>query len=108
MLNFLLNSNDLFFSPNNSNIMLTENTMMKTKNKKSYKVNSTICKDKNKPSYLLPVEINSPEYTYDFHTAVKKMVSNISKTENYDDKLIKLLLDKNVIKKCDLVNPLFT
>lgn len=77
--------------------------MLKTKLKKSSKVNSTINKDKNKPNYMLPVEITSAEYTYDFHTAIKKMVSNISKTENYDFKLIKLLLDKEVIKKSDLV-----
>ena len=82
---------------------MTENTLLKTKNKKAFKVNSTIGKDKNKPNYMLPLEMNSAEYTYDFHTAIKKMVSNISKTEKYDGKLIKLLLDKKVIKKSDLV-----
>ncbi len=102
VLNFLLNSNDLFFSPNNSNILMTENTMLKTK-KKAYKVNSSLNKQKIKPNYMLTNETNSAEKTYDFHTAVKKMVTNLSKNEGNDDKLIKLLINKKELEKSDIV-----
>jgi hypothetical protein len=81
---------------------MTENTMLKTK-KRSYKVNSTLGKSQNKNSYILPNEGNSAEKTYDFHTAVKRIAINLSKNEGYDDQLLKLLLDKKVIQKTDLV-----
>jgi hypothetical protein len=81
---------------------MTENTMLKTK-KKAYKVNSSLNKQKIKPNYLLTNDPNSAEKTYDFHTAVKKMVTNLSKNEGNDDKLIKLLVNKKELEKSDIV-----
>lgn len=73
-------------------------------NKNRYnKVKSMINKESHKPNYLLNMETN-PERTYDFQTALTRVVASKMNDKNEDNNLKKALISKRKVKNIKTVN----
>ena len=100
IVNFLLNSKELFgsFSTNDIKTPKCPDNLSKKINHKYKNIESTFKQAKIKPNYILSGSMNNPEMTYDFNTAWNRVIKKA-----VDDKIVdnsmKLLVTKKHIKK---------